>query len=430
MSASRPSLKPGALGFSLKAAADIVAAVAKGRNLDTALAAAELPPDVRPAVQDFAYGSLRAYGRGNFLLSRLLTKPLKEPGVHALLQVALYRLETRPDDVHTTVNQAVEAASSLASGQFRGLINGVLRNFLRQQSALTSALAADETARWQHPRWWIARLKQDHPDAWPAILTAGNRHPPMTLRINRRRTTLSDYQHQLNDAGIATRHLGGEALLLERPRPVTQLPGFSAGLVSVQDWGAQQAAALLAPRSGQRVLDACAAPGGKTAHLLENTDLDLWALDADATRAGRIMENLDRLGLQARVTTADCRQLETWWDGHLFDAILADVPCSASGVVRRHPDAKWLRREKDVSGFAQTQKEILDALWQVLAAGGRMLYCTCSVFREENGAQMADFLARHRDAVRIPTEGTEPERQLLPNADHDGFYYALLEKAA
>jgi 16S rRNA (cytosine967-C5)-methyltransferase len=215
---------------------------------------------------------------------------------------------------------------------------------------------------------------------------------------------------------------------------VERLPGFAEGRVSVQDWGAQQAARLLGAAAGMRVLDACAAPGGKTCHLLELADLDLLALEAEASRAERIGENLQRLNLSAQMKVADCRNLADWWDGRPFDRILADVPCSGAGVVRRHPDIKWLRRPKDVVNFARTQAEILDALWQALAPGGRMLYCTCSVFPQENTRQMVDFAARHPDAKRLPTtpagDDAQCEWQLLPNAEHDGFFYALLEKAA
>jgi 16S rRNA (cytosine967-C5)-methyltransferase len=228
---------------------------------------------------------------------------------------------------------------------------------------------------------------------------------------------------------LAGKPLGDTALLLDMPVPVERLPGFREGRVSVQDWGAQQAASLLDVRDGMRVLDACAAPGGKTAHLLERAELDLTALELDPQRARRIAENLDRLGLKANIKVVDASRPGGWWDGRPFDRILADVPCSASGVARRHPDIKWLRRATDVAAFAQTQAVILDALWPLLTPGGKMLYCTCSVFAEENGDQVRAFAARHPDVRRLPTGGADPELQLLPTASHDGFYYALLEKA-
>ncbi|RTL55600.1 MAG: 16S rRNA (cytosine(967)-C(5))-methyltransferase RsmB [Rhodocyclaceae bacterium] len=417
------------LAYALRCAAEGIAAVFRGRNLDVALAALHLPPAVRPTVMDLVYGTLRAYGRGDFFLARLMPKPLQDQETRALLQVALYRLERRGDDAHTTVDQAVHAAARIAGGRFRALVNAVLRNFLRRQEELQAAADTDDVACWQHPLWWIEALRRAYPDTWQTVLAAGNLHPPMSLRVNLRRGRLDDYLARLAAAEIAARPWGEAGILLEKPVAVDKLPGFFDGLVSVQDWGAQRAARLLDVGPGLRVLDACAAPGGKTAHLLELAEVALLALDAEPKRAARVVDNLARLGLQAEVKTADCRVPATWWDGRPFDRILADVPCSASGVVRRHPDAKVLRRAADVKGFAATQKEILEALWPLLAPGGTMLYCTCSVFPEENGQQVAAFLTRHADAHRIALE-QQPELQLLPNADHDGFYYALLQKRA
>jgi len=290
---------------------------------------------------------------------------------------------------------------------------------------------ADPVARWQHPVWWIARLRRDHPAHWESILAAGNSHPPMCLRINRRRATSADFLKQLDADGIAARALDDTALLLDKPVAVERIPGFAAGLCSVQDWGAQAAAGLLDVQDGMRVLDACAAPGGKAAHLLETANLDLTALDADAQRAARITDNLHRLGLAATVKVADARTVDAWWDGRAYDRILADVPCSASGVVRRHPDAKWLRREADIASFAATQKTIIDALWRTLAPGGKMLYATCSLFAEENARQVEAFIDRHADArqLAMPLNTIrDTQSQDLPDAEHDGFYYALLQK--
>jgi 16S rRNA (cytosine967-C5)-methyltransferase len=251
----------------------------------------------------------------------------------------------------------------------------------------------------------------------------------MGLRVNRRRVASADFLQHLATAGIAARVIGDHALILERPLPVSRIPGFVEGHVSVQDCGAQQAATLLDVHDGMRVLDACAAPGGKAAHVLELADVHLTALDADRVRTRRIDETLMRLGLQAEVRVGDARNARNWWNGVAFDRILADVPCSASGVVRRHPDAKWLRRESDIAGFARQQAEILESLWRTLAPGGKMLYATCSVFAEENSSQVAAFVGRHADARCLPTGGVASELSLLPNADHDGFFYALLQKA-
>ncbi len=393
--------------------------VLAGRTPDAWLS--RLDAVIRPAALDLSFTALRDYGRGDFLLGQLLQKALDDDLTHALLLVALARLERRPEEAHTLVDQAVTAAGK----RFKGLVNAVLRNFLRQRERLLAAAEADEVARWRHPQWWLDALRTAYPDRWQAIAAAGNTHPPMCLRLNRRRPIIADFSGQYLDEG---------AILLDKPLPVDRIAGFKEGQVSVQDWGAQHAARLLDVRDGLRVLDACAAPGGKTGHLLELADLDLTALELDAARAGRIAENLDRLGFAATVKVGDASRPANWWDGRPFERILADVPCSAAGVVRRHPDIKWLRRPADVAGFAQTQARILDALWPLLAPGGKMLYATCSVFPAENGEQMRAFAARHPDARRVllpdATGSDALELQLLPSATHDGFYYALLEKIA
>lgn len=409
------------LAYALLQAAHIDAAVFAGQSLADGLLS-RVDPVARPAVQDLVYGSLRAYGRGTFFLSRLLERPLAVEEIRALLLVAIYRLETRPEATHTVVDQAVSAAGELADGKFRGLVNGVLRNFLRQQEALNAAVNDDPVASAQHPDWWLAQLQAEYPQDWPAIIAAGNAPPPMGLRVNRRRISRDAYLEQLITAGIQAHALGADGIALNRPTAVDSLPHFAEGFVSVQDPGAQRAAELLAPAPGSRVLDACAAPGGKTAHLLEHHDLDLVALDLKPSRCRRIQENLDRLGLTARIAVADCAKLEKWWDSEPFDAVLADVPCTASGVVRRNPDAKWLRREADIASFAAAQARILDALWQVVRPGGKLLYATCSLFPMENREQIERFLARRPMAHRCHQE------QLLPTADSDGFFYCLLEK--
>ena len=411
------------LAFAFLQAARIDAAVFAGQSLADGLLG-RVDAVARPAVQDLVYGSLRRDGHGDFVLSRLLARPLEAPEVRALLLVALYRLETRPEATHTVVDQAVAAAGELAEGRFRGLVNGVLRNYLRQQAQLLAELAADPVAANWHPDWWLHRLQAAYPELWPGIVTAGNQPPPMALRVNRRRCMREEYRMRLSAEGIDATPCGEAGLMLDRPVPVERLPGFADGLVSVQDPAAQMAAALLDPAPGSRVLDACAAPGGKAAHLLERADLDLLALDLKPSRCRRVAENLARLGLHASLKAADCARLDTWWDGRPFDAVLTDVPCTASGVVRRNPDAKWLRRETDIASFAKTQARILDALWQVVQPGGKLLYVTCSVFPEENTGQISRFLATRPDAR------CAHEEQILPTADHDGFFYCRLEKRA
>ncbi|MBS0554361.1 MAG: 16S rRNA (cytosine(967)-C(5))-methyltransferase RsmB [Proteobacteria bacterium] len=423
-------LPPDSLGHALQQSARLVAAVLDGANLtdrfeSMLLADPGLPESTRGAVRDLAWSTLRHYGRGDAILRPLLhTSP--PAFVRGLLLVALHRLEQRPEQAHTIVDQAVQAVAAEMPGM-KGMVNAVLRNALRQKSAWPEWIAADEAARHGHPRWWLEKVRRAHPDAWEAALAAGNAHPPMALRVNRRRATMDEVLGRLQQAGLSARRLDNDAVLLERPVAVARLPGHAEGLLSVQDAGAQWAARLLDARDGERVLDACAAPGGKSAHMLERADIDLLSVELDAGRAERIRRNLARLGLSARILVADCRELSAWWDGQPFDRILADVPCSASGVARRHPDIKWLRREEDIGHFAAQQAGILDALWQTLAPGGTMLYVTCSVFDEENRLQVERFLSRHGDAELFPIDN-RPDFQLLPNAEHDGFYFALLRK--
>jgi 16S rRNA (cytosine967-C5)-methyltransferase len=422
-----PPLPAGTLSEALLIASDGLAAVLKGYALNDGLlglwqAYPNLTPATRGAAQDLLYSTLRDYGRGAAILAKLLSKPLDEPRVEALLLLALHRLETRPDTAHTVVDQAVEVAARLAEGRLKALVNGVLRSALRQWEDLAKEAARNPVAHWRHPEWWIQTVRRQHAEHWESLLAGTNTHPP--------RASAETYRSELREAGIEFEELGPLALRLLTPRPVATLPGFAEGKVSVQDWGAQQAALLLDLADGQRVLDACAAPGGKTAHLLESARIDLLALELEENRTQRVRDNLARLGLTAEVRSADCRRIDHWWNGQGFDRILADVPCSASGVARRHPDIKWLRREDDIAGFATVQAEILEALWQVLAPGGKMLYLTCSVFAEENGKQVARFAARHKDCRRARLPDGTLERQWLPTAQHDGFYFALLEKTA
>jgi 16S rRNA (cytosine967-C5)-methyltransferase len=334
---------------------------------------------------------------------------------------------------YAVVDHAVRCAATLGKPQASGLINAVLRNFLRKREALLAKASLKDSGRYAYPTWWVDKLRNQYPRNATDILAAGNLHPPLTLRVNRRRTTRDDYLQLLARHEIAATAAGNEGVTLVRAIAVERLPGFADGLVSVQDAAAQQAAPLLDAQPGMRVLDACAAPGGKTTHLLEIADIELTALDHDAARLERVRQNLQRLGLHAAVVVGDAANTAAWWDGRPFERILADVPCSASGVVRRHPDIKWLRRAGDVAKFAQQQKVMLDSLWRLLASGGKLLYTTCSIFLEENSLQVADFLTRHADAKQLPLcgvhtlEGT-PDGQLLPDDEHDGFFYALLQK--
>lgn len=399
-----------------------VARVLHGDSLADALPAVR-----RPGVQNLVYGTLRDYGAGDAVLARLLRRPAVDPGVHALLLCALRELRHEHTASHTVVNQAVAACSALGFGAAKGLVNAVLRNYGRKRDELEESLADDEVSRYRHPQWWIDRLKIAYPDTWPGILEAGNSHPPMTLRVNRRRTTPAAYLQRLQSLGIDAEMVGASGIRLVQPRPVADVPGFAEGDVSVQDAAAQHAALLLDLSDDARVLDACAAPGGKSAHILEAAAVRLVALDQNAARAGRIEQNLARLGGTADIRIADAGAPDTWWDGVPFERILLDAPCTGSGVVRRHPDIKWLRREADIAGFVGQQRRLLHALWRALAPGGKFLYATCSVFPEENDLQIAAFIAQHSDAHRL-TLPLPRDGQLLPDPAHDGFYYALLQK--
>lgn len=383
-------------------------------------------PGERGALQDIVYGSLRQLGRLDAWLDALLERPLTDPDLGWLLRVALYQLAYTRAPAHAVVHNAVSAAGE---GWRRGLANAVLRNFQRRRAELDTLAEAQPSARWSHPDWWIARLQSEHPTHWQAILEASLLHPPFTLRVNCRHGDVAAYLRRLNDAGLPAHQTGPDAVTLDRAVPVHSLPGFDDGQVSVQDAGAQWAARLLDAQPGERVLDACAAPGGKTGHILERGEVDLVALDVDAARLTRVQENLDRLQLKATLVAGDAAQPEAWWDGRPFDRILADVPCSASGVVRRNPDIKWLRRPEDIAQFAGQQAVMLERLWRLLAPGGTLLYATCSIFHEENDGQVQAFLARHAgDAQRCPLPEPLSDGSLLPAAEHDGFYYALLRK--
>ncbi len=383
-------------------------------------------PAQRAALQDLSYGTLRFYGQLNAVLDLLLHKHMTDNRITYLLLVALYQLQYSKAAQHAVVDHAVRAADIL-NPKIRGLVNAILRNFLRNEVDLLAQAALKQEGRYSHPEWWIDELMNQYgEEVAAAILDAGNGHPPMTLRVNQRRGTTTAYLALLAEQSIDARLIAPDALQLERPVSVDKLPGFFEGLVSVQDAGAQYAARLMDVHNGMRVLDACAAPGGKTAHLLELEDVELVALDKDEKRLLRVSDNLRRLGLVATLLSGDAAIPAEWWDGKPFERILADVPCSATGVVRRHPDIKWLRRKKDIASFAIQQSEILQSLWKLLAQDGLLLYATCSVFKQENQDVIDGFLAKTPKARQVDL----PVGQLLPNDQHDGFFYALLQKTA
>jgi 16S rRNA (cytosine967-C5)-methyltransferase len=383
----------------------------------------------RGAIQDLSYGTLRDLGRFRAMVDHMVARAPDYPLLRALLWVALYQLTQTRAAHHAVVNSAVATSAKLVSPALRGFVNALLRRYLRESADLDRHARSTDEGRYSYPKWWIDKVRQEYAHNWKSILQSGNDHPPLTLRVNLRRCDPAHYLDQLRALGMSAHPIGDTAIRLDKPVPVAQLPGFSQGLVSVQDAGAQWVPRLLDLQDGQRVLDACAAPGGKTAHMLEARTIDLTAIDVDPTRLKRVDENLSRLGLSARSYCADARQATNWWDSRPFDRILADVPCSASGVVRRHPDIKWLRRPDDFPALVRQQRELVDALWKLLARGGKLLYVTCSIFTQENSQQVQNFLLRQRDAEQLPLDSfADSHGQLLPGTEHDGFYYALLRK--
>lgn len=428
----------------LQAAASVLAAVRRGESATPAIA--RVGAELRPAAQALAFHVLRHLGRADALRRQLAKKP-PPPAADALLCTALalaWQEEGAPYEPFTLVDQAVEAAKrGKETRAQQGFVNACLRRFLRERDALVAATDDDPVARWNHPKWWIAQLERDHPQDWQQVLEVNNAPGPMTLRVNTHRISREPLQDLLAAQHIASEPIGAHGLVLDRPHAVDAIPGFHEGLWSVQDAGAQLAAPLLLhglPHDAPlRILDACAAPGGKTAHLGELArHADILALDVDPARCERIHQNLQRLDLRAEVRAADAGDPAAWWDGRPFDAILLDAPCTASGVVRRHPDVRWLRRESDIAQLALAQKRLLTALWPLLKPRGTLVYCTCSVFRAEGEAQVAAFLAHNSAALLrpgpghfLPRDKAHPEgvRDNEPR-DHDGYFYAVLQKSA
>jgi 16S rRNA (cytosine967-C5)-methyltransferase len=423
--------------------------IGQGRTLDQAFDKVlndELPEQERSQIKALAFGALRWHHRHQLIISELLERPLRarDKILESLLSVGLFELVEARQPGYAAVSAAVDASRQLKRERAAGLINAALRRFSRDSSELLSHALAHDEGRYVQPQWFIDRMRLDWPDHWHGALAASLEQPPMWLRVNVSRTTPAAYRERLiAEAGVdATMHDEfPDALRLERPLAVSALPGFAAGEVSVQDAAAQLAAKLLAPEPGMRVLDACAAPGGKTLHLLERTGgrLDLVAVDADASRNALVEDNLARVGYEAEVLTEDARNAQSWAGERQFDRILVDAPCSATGVIRRHPDIKFLRRAADIRALSERQFAMLDALWPLLAPNGSLLYATCSVLRRENDAVIGRFLDAHPDAIEIkacpepalrcavPIDG--PGLQLLPGAaDTDGFYYALMER--
>lgn len=422
------------------AARVISSVVVERRYLDTVLIEQRDQPSDdlsrRALIQELSYGTLRWYHELHGIAELFLAQPLKkrDADIHALLLVGLYQLRHLRVADHAAVDATVEAASVLGKPWAKRLLNACLRASLREEERIQAVLGASEELRFSHPEWLIAAVRRDFPAAWERLLNANNQRPPMSLRVNVARVARSKYHALLAKHGIdASVHPRVDcAIVLREPVPVDRLPGFREGLVSVQDAAAQRAAILLDAQPGCRVLDACAAPGGKTAHILERLpSADVTALDVDPERLERVRENLARLGLRAHLVAADAMEPTRWWDGRPFDRVLVDAPCSATGVIRRHPDIKVRREAGDIPKLLHTQSRILDAVWPCLAPSGKLQYVTCSILPEENALQIKGFLARHPDAVAQPIEpGAEPTgKQIITGDDDmDGFFYASVYK--
>ena len=439
MKKNKPNCPEDSLAFALIESVKVVTFVLEeGRSLTDALELADIPPIAKGAVQDISYTAMRTWGRAYALKSLLAGhKRLNPLDLDVLLTVTLC-LALEADRVryepHTLVDQAVSAAAAqrhTAGG--KNLINACLRRYFREIDELVAELDQDPRWIWSFPGWWINKVRKQYPDRWEQLLAHANQQPPLTLRVNRRRASQAEALAACEVAGMEAVAVGQWGLWLPKPVPVSRIPGFAEGWVSVQDAGAQQAATLLELKDGLRVLDACCAPGGKTGHLLEIADVELTALDADPERLSRVEDNLSRLGLlsdRVQMVCDDASQPKRWWDGRPYDLILADVPCSASGVVRRHPDIRWLRRENDVANLSHLQGKIVDGLWSLLKPGGTLLIVTCSIFEEEGGLLVRNFLKRHKHVIVEDAPGLVFPEMTADGPGQDGFFYAKLKKAA
>lgn len=418
------------------AAQVIYQVVDQGQSLSTALPAAQqhIKERDQALLQEICYGVLRWLPKLESITQQLMDKPLKgkQRVFHHLILVGLYQLGYMRIPAHAAVAETVNATKNLKKPQLRGLINAVLRNYQRQQASLDEQAQSHDAGRYGHPGWLLKLIKTSYPDDYEAILTANNTKAPMWLRVNRHHHSRDAYRTLLDQAGIESEihPQAPDALRLLSPCDVSKLPGFAEGWVSVQDAAAQLSVEYLQPQAGELILDCCAAPGGKTAHILEREpSCNVVAIDCDDTRLARVHDNLQRLNLKAQTLCADARYPSQWWQGEQFDRILLDAPCSATGVIRRHPDIKWLRRADDIAALAQLQAEIVDAMWQQLKPGGTLVYATCSITPQENRDQVTAFLDRTADAKLIDSDPQQPGRQILPGEeDMDGFYYAVIRK--
>lgn len=433
-------MKRDSLGFLIKLAAEAWRSFKEGNSIEKAISQNNYATGKeRAAIQSIVFFSMRKKALIDWVVKKLVSRAPTEP-TRSVLEIAIGLLNNPKENAYTVVNQAVQLVKETPTTKnSANFINAILRRFLREKEQLLQEAGSDEVVKYNAPRWWINRYKAVFGKESEKIFFLQKRQPPMVLRVNRRKGSPAEIQEEFLRQRINAQCIGLDGLILEKPLPVDQVPGFLEGRISVQDAGSQLAARFLDVKDGMGVLDACAAPGGKTAHILELAEANVLALEVDPKRAIRIQENLDRLGLQASIKVADAGKPEQWWDGQPFDRILLDAPCTASGIVRRHPDIPWLRRPEDIEALAKTQQYLLMKLWPLLARGGKMLYSVCSVFDEEGPRQIQRFMKTSVGAKLIPLGGSgETLLRLRPSQEerdgaswpgtHDGFFYALIEK--
>ena len=416
-------------------AAGIVIDVIEGNNLNKVFQKYSQENKINPKdisqIKDLVFGTLRSYGKTKFVINKLVKRMPSNTLILSLLHVALFQLISNRSNSYTVVDQAV-SASNMINKRHTKFVNGVLRSFLREKVSILDKAEKIDEAKYSYPIWWINLIKNEYPKSWENILDIGNSHPPLIIRVNIKKGSISNYIKKLEKYHIEHLYLGMEAILIKKPIPIDSLPGFKEGEVSIQDYGAQLATHLLDLKKNYNVLDACAAPGSKACHMNEIEEIKLTAVEADKQRVERINENLKRLGQTFKVINSEIKAGNAWWDKNLFDRILLDAPCSASGIVRRHIDIKWLRRPGDLDYFHEKQFQLLRASWEMLKPLGKLLYVTCSIFEKENRSVVNRFLKEEKTAMEIkikfPKNINVDDNQLLPSLIHDGLFYVLLEK--
>ena len=416
-------------------AAMIVEQVLLGRNLDKSfqlvLTKYSNEAENLPQIKDMTYGAIRDLGRSKFYINKLVKNKIENLCLESLLHIVLFQINHSRSNDFTLVNQAVDAAKKIDHKK-SSFINAVLRNFLRNKVNLEKELKEDESAVYSYPKWWIEKVKKQYPKDWQDILNIGNQRPPLALRINLQKLKINEYSNILDDEGIDHSLVSEECLIIKKPLDVNKIPGFLDGKVSVQDLGAQLAAHIIELKNNQKVLDACSAPGGKACHMLEIKKIQLTAIESNKQRTIKIIDNIKRQGFTAQILNKKIDNKNEWWDKQYFDRILLDVPCSASGIVRRHVDIKWLRRINDFQNFADNQLTLLRAAWPMLKESGKLLYVTCSIFEEENRDVIEEFKKGLSNVseidIKFPSNIAHIKNQVLPSDNHDGLFYALLQK--